>query len=803
MKSKKNSGTTGFESHQTDASTQKTAAAAAALSQQDGAEAPTASAPTQRWDRLARIARRQRCYFDTNIQAGAKHNPSPGYRLVATEKTVRLALRPSHGALPYGWVRFEAQLRSSEPISQIGIRLCWNEGTSGNTLRFVVLHLGTDGHMKDLCFIDPSTQKIWLEMHCPMALQFELVQLNMQEMLRQHALLKAGLTTLQTHQLPLRVLPKKFWQLTQSLHQYGIAGTMAMLRRNSDDTSLPYPAWDQAFALLTDKDRRQIVNHISHFERLVSFTVVLSVDTTNLPGVTKSIESVMGQIYQAWQLLLVVGCDSDATTLKTSMGNVLADKRCKLIQPKDRASFVEHLEGDYVIFIDTADTLRPHALYLWAEAINASGPAAVLYADEEQIDVQDGLPTPIFKPNYSQKFLRSYNYIGRIACYRRALLQQTKSLQWPLDEVQHYRVLLETIRLGHENVVHVPTVMYATPVLKTNVEHQASMAKFAKVVQEDLDARQIAAKVSVGDYDVLRTHYLLPDQPARVSILIPTRDGVELLRMCIESIFNRSAYPHYEIIVVDNQSQQDETHAYFQELKKYQNVRVVAYDAPFNYSAINNFAAEHATGDVLCLLNNDIEVLSENWMEEMLGLALQPEVGAVGAKLFYPDHTVQHAGVVLGIGGVASHANRNLPANLPGAYLRAVATQEFSAVTAACLMIRKETFDAVGGLDPAFEIAYNDVDFCLRVQELGLQNVWTPDAKMVHHESATRGMDVSAKQKRRANYETNLMSIRWGDKLEDDPFYNPNLTVLFDDFRIANSPRWKKPWLVASAAGAP
>lgn len=757
-------------------------------------DSDTTTVRSQRLSRLSRILRQQAFDFDARVQSGAKSSTSQSHLFVATAKTVRLELRPRSGVLPYGWVRFTASLRSLQALSEIGLRLCWGDGTSANSQRFIPLYPSADGYVEDLCFIAPSTQSIWIEIHCVVGLQFELCLISMQEMIRHHALLHAGLTTLRAQRVPVRMLPQKLRKVTQSLRVRGIAGTMAVLRRNSDDTSVPYTIWDQTFAAISGDDRKHIEAHIAHFERLPKFTVVLSAGTAPLALLLRSVDSIVAQLYARWQILLIVNADVDANALKTLKDRYNNEERLTILQKDNASTLTKQWHGDYILFLTGTDTLRPHAFYLFAEAINRHGAAAVLYADEDRIDAQGNVSTPIFKPDYSQKLLRSYNYIGQMACYRRVLLEKTESIPWQMDAVTHYRTLLAVIRLGQDRVLHVPTVLYAKQLAQTESITNEDALACAQVVQDDLDARDISATVDVDAYDVMHTHYALPQQTPRVSILIPTRDGLQLLRMCVDSILDKTTYKNYEIIVVDNQSRQDETHAYFQAIKQHENVQILVYDAPFNYSAINNFASKHATGEIVCLMNNDIEIISPNWIEEMLGLALQPEVGAVGAKLLYPDHTIQHGGVVLGVGGVASHANKRLPEKLPGEYHRAVVVQEFSAVTAACLMIRKDIFAQVGGLDPAFEVAYNDVDFCLRVQALGLQNVWTPYAKMVHHESATRGMDVTPEQQQRAHYETNLMSIRWGKQLAADPYYNPNLTLGFDDFRLARIPRWKKPW---------
>jgi GT2 family glycosyltransferase len=286
-----------------------------------------------------------------------------------------------------------------------------------------------------------------------------------------------------------------------------------------------------------------------------------------------------------------------------------------------------------------------------------------------------------------------------------------------------------------------------------------------------------------------RVHWPIPSPAPKVSLIVPTRDRVELLRMCVESLLEKTRYPNFEVLVVDNRSADPEALAYLASLRGRDRVRVMSYDAPFNYSAINNLAAANCDGQVLGLVNNDIEVISEDWLDELVGHALRPDVGAVGAMLYYPDRTIQHAGVILGLGGIANHAYVGQPAGYPGHGARGKVAQNLSAVTAACVVVRREVFEEVGGLDEAFEVAFNDVDFCLRLLSRGYRNVWTPFAELYHHESASRGRDDSEEKARRFQGEVRRMERRWGDFLHADPAYNPNMSLEIPGFELAQPPR--------------
>jgi GT2 family glycosyltransferase len=300
----------------------------------------------------------------------------------------------------------------------------------------------------------------------------------------------------------------------------------------------------------------------------------------------------------------------------------------------------------------------------------------------------------------------------------------------------------------------------------------------------------IKAKAVVTKYGY-RIKFDLPDALPLVSIIIPTRNGKKILQNCIESILEKSSYKKYEILVVDNDSDEPETLEYFSLIQKNKKIKVIKFNGKFNYSAINNYAVKNANGEVIALVNNDIEVISEDWLSEMVSIAIQPRVGAVGAKLLYEDGRLQHGGVLIGLGGVAGHANKYAPKNDPGYCCRSVLIQSMSAVTAACMVIRKDVYLEVGGLDELnLKVAFNDVDFCLRVKEAGYKNIWTPHAQLYHHESATRGAEDSAEKKLRFQAEVEYMKERWSVFLRDgDPAYSPNLTLDYEDFSLAWPPR--------------
>ena len=377
-----------------------------------------------------------------------------------------------------------------------------------------------------------------------------------------------------------------------------------------------------------------------------------------------------------------------------------------------------------------------------------------------------------------------------------ALVRSVGGFRAGLEGSQDWDLVMRcTEHVDASQVQHVPRVLYHWRVHAQSTARSMNAKPYAAVAGEralNEHYERIGVK-AVAEYQQFgyRTRYALPDELPLVSIVIPTRNGLDLIRQCIQSIDKKTTYGCYEIIIVDNGSDDPTALAYFAKLAERANVRVLRDERPFNYSALNNAAVAIAKGEVIALVNNDIEVMSPDWLSEMVGLAFQPGVGAVGARLWYPDMTLQHGGVVLGLGlGMASHAHKGLPRGLNGYAGRAALTQCFSAVTAACMVVRKSIYQQIGGLDEVnLSVAFNDIDFCLRLREAGYRNVWTPYAELMHHESATRGDDMAPEKRERFEREIAYMQRRWADVIANDPAYSPNLTLDAEDFSYAWPPR--------------
>jgi GT2 family glycosyltransferase len=442
--------------------------------------------------------------------------------------------------------------------------------------------------------------------------------------------------------------------------------------------------------------------------------------------------------------------------------------------------------GSWTLFMPATAILAPWALAWFACEALRRPDVALMYSDHDQLSADGERKDPKFKPDFSLELARSSAYLGAVLAIRDDKLREVAG---SIGLGSAYELALEFARLCGDDVIHhVPAILW----------HQAGADAVPdkKSLEQHLRRCGVAAEVLPGRGTHLRIRYALPAVLPMVSIIVPTRDMLHFLKPCVESLLARTTWPNYEILIVDNQSTCAETLAFMEAIGADERVRVLRYDQPFNFSAINNYAAEQARGDILCLLNNDTEVLTPEWLEEMVSRLLQPGVGVVGARLYFTDGRVQHAGDVLGPGGCASHLHGPIAADDPGYMDRAMLAQDLSAVTAACFVTPRELYRALGGLEEeTLPVAFNDVDYCLRVRESGHRVIYTPYAELYHHESVSRGKDDDPVKAARAKREADYMRRRWGSVIERDPFYNPNLNYSRADFRLGRLPRIGYPWI--------
>jgi len=567
--------------------------------------------------------------------------------------------------------------------------------------------------------------------------------------------------------------------------------------RNND-----YLEWVRCYDRLDDEQRTKMRQRIEAMAVKPLISVIMPTYNPNPEWLSEAIESVRKQIYPNWELCIADDCSSDPGIRPLLERFAASDPRIKVVYRERNGhisaasnSALELASGDWIALMDHDDLLPAHALYWVAEAINEHPEARLIYSDEDKIDVGGQRSSPYFKCDWNRDLFYSHNLITHLGVYSASLIREVNGFRIGFEGAQDYDLALRCIeRIAPEQIHHIPRVLYHWRIHSDSTAAFGEAKPYAqqageKALKEHLLRLGIDAQVESVELGY-RVRYALPAEPPLVSLIIPTRNGLALIRQCIESIREKTTYPNYEILVVDNGSDEPEVLEYFDTLASEPRIRIIRDDRPFNYSQLNNSAVALAEGEVLGLLNNDIEVISPDWLSEMVSHALRPGVGAVGAKLYYPDGTLQHGGIILGLGGCAGHAHKGFPGDSPGYYGRMCLISGFSAVTAACLVIKKSRYEEVGGLNEEdLTVAFNDVDFCLKLREAGYQNVWTPYAELIHHESVSRGYEDTPEKQARFASEVEYIQRRWGQLLDADPAYSPNLTLSFEDFSYAWPPR--------------
>jgi len=564
-----------------------------------------------------------------------------------------------------------------------------------------------------------------------------------------------------------------------------------------------YGEWVHRYDTLTDSDRDFIQARIDQLPHTPLISIVMPVYNPPLGMLKEAIQSVQNQLYPNWELCIADDASTDKVVRKLLKEHTKCDNRIKVVFRKHNGhisaasnSAIELANGEYIALLDNDDLLAEHALFCVAQAIIGHPDAGIIYSDEDKIDQSGKRYAPYFKSDWNPDLFLSHNMICHLGVYRADLLKKLGGFREGYEGAQDYDLALRcTEQLTPQQIVHIPRVLYHWRSHPGSTAQAGSEKNYAQSAGEhalnDHFARAgVAARAKLLDFGMYRTFYEIPQPAPLVSLIIPTRNGLELIRQCIESILDKTTYKHYEILIVDNNSDDPETLRYFASLADDDRIRILRDERPFNYSALNNSAVMQARGEYVGLINNDIEVISSAWLDEMMGLAIQPGVGAVGARLWYPNDTLQHGGCITGIGGVTGHSHKHLVKGQFGYFGRAQLIQTLSVVTAACLVIKKAIFEEVGGLDESnLKVAFNDVDFCLRVREAGYRNVWTPYAELYHHESATRGYEDSPEKQLRFQSEVLYMQKCWGNTLLNDPAYSPNLTLDREDFSFAWPPR--------------
>lgn len=549
-------------------------------------------------------------------------------------------------------------------------------------------------------------------------------------------------------------------------------------------------------------DAKTIEQEINSFSYKPTFSIIVPVYNINPKWLDRCIQSVVLQLYERWELCLYDDASSNPLTIDCLKKWQEIDDRIhitfgntnlKIGEATNKA--LEMANGEFVVFLDHDDELSPYALYFVTRTLNKHPDSDLIYSDEDKIDKNGLRSNPYFKPDWNPDLFLSQNYINHLSVYRTEIVRRVGGCRNGLDGAQDWDLGLRVTEIiPKSHIHHIPHILYHWRIIpgtySSAFDEKPYIAEAQYKSLHDYYSRlhKNVNLIKVGQY--WRSKYQIPVPAPLVSLIIPTHNGYELLHRCVESIYQKNTYHNFELLIIDNKSDDPRTLTYLATLEKAERVKVFKYPNDFNFSAINNFAVSKAMGQVVGLLNNDLEVVTPEWLEEMVGQALRPEIGAVGAKLLYPNNTIQHAGIILGIGGVAGHWFKGFPDGYGAQFGRLGLAQNLSAVTGACLLVKKSIYEEVGGLDEdQLKIAFNDVDFCLKVLSKGYRNLYTPFAVLYHHESVSRGYETTTEKKARFEAETFVMKQRWGHLLLNDPYYNSNLDLDREDGVIAAQTR--------------
>ncbi|EFM66130.1 glycosyltransferase, group 2 family protein [Enterococcus faecalis TX0411] len=576
----------------------------------------------------------------------------------------------------------------------------------------------------------------------------------------------------------------------------GISHTIQRAKIEKLRNQASYPNWLARNEVL---DIEAMTQEIATFHYQPKISIAMPVYNVEEKWLRLCIDSILNQVYTNWELCMADDASTDPNVKKILTEYQQLDERIRVVFREQNGHISEATNsalaiatGEFVALLDNDDELAINAFYEVVKVLNENPELDLIYSDEDKIDMDGNRSDPAFKPDWSPDLLFGTNYISHLGVYRRSILEEIGGFRKGYEGSQDYDLVLRfTEKTTKERITHIPKVLYYWRMLPTSTAVDQGSKGYAfeaglRAVQDALVRRGINGHATHGAANGLYDVYYDIESEKLVSIIIPTKNGYKDVQRCVSSIIEKTTYQNYEIIMADNGSTDPKMHELYAEFEQQLPGRffVESIDIPFNFSTINNRAAKKAHGEYLLFLNNDTEVITENWLTLMVSFAQQERIGCVGAKLLYPNNTVQHAGVILGLGGVAGHGHYGYPHGDLGYFGRLAINVNYSAVTAACLLMKKADFDAVGGFEEAFTVAFNDVDLCLKVQALGRDNVWLHEAELYHFESQTRGYDDKGKKKKRFEQEKVMMEEKWGPLIENDPFYNPNLTRDIPNFSL-------------------
>ena len=584
-----------------------------------------------------------------------------------------------------------------------------------------------------------------------------------------------------------KIRPYNIQKGIRYLKHYGVREFLVRLSERMEPEEVPYGPWYEKHRA-SDKELESQRKTKLAKQPLIS--VAVPAYKTSKEFLAQMIESLLAQSYPNWELCIANGSPEDEEMSAVLVDYAKRDKRIRyevVIGEQGIAANTNTAlamsKGDFIGLLDHDDLLAPNALFEVVKMINSDNNVDVIYTDEDKVttDLTEHFQ-PHFKPDLNIDLLRSNNYICHFFVVRRKLADSIGGFRKEFDGAQDYDFIFRCVEEA-KKVAHVPQVLYHWRTHKESTADNPASKMYAfeagkRAIEAHLKRQGQEAYVThTKDFGFYKVTYPVKDEPL-VSIIIPNKDQAELLRQCIYSIYKLSTYTNFEILIVENNSVKAETFTYYKEIEKKDNVSILKWEQDFNYAAINNFAVKKATGDYILFLNNDVKVISPDWIEEMLGNCQRSEVGIVGARLYFPDDTIQHAGIILGIGGIAGHAFLGMKKSRTGYLHKAAIQQDLSAVTAACMMMKKSVFEEVGGFEEKLTVAFNDVDLCLRTVKAGYLVVYNPAVEMYHYESKSRGAEDSEEKARRFQTEIEYMRTNWIELLKKgDPYYNRNLTL--------------------------
>ncbi len=593
------------------------------------------------------------------------------------------------------------------------------------------------------------------------------------------------------------------------------AGALHALNKNLDARKIQYRRWVDRCDTLSEKDFADMKEQAGRFPIKPLFSIIMPTYNSNIKLLDEAIKSILAQTYRNFEICIADDC-STREEVREFIAKIAAEHDCIRYVFREKNGHISECSnsainlasGEYLVLVDHDDVIAPHALWMVAYYTNVHPNAKILYSDEDKLEVDGGRCDPYFKGDFDNYLMYGHNLVSHLGVYATSLVRKVGGFRKGYEGSQDYDLLLRCADACEpRDIIHIPHVLY----------HWRKVIGSTAVSADQKDYAIVAARKAISDHFVRRGLPYLSvegkfpgnssikitpevwDRPRNVAVIIPTRDRVEDLTACLKSIEQASSQPH-EIVIVDNDSGEAETLSFLDSYAAREDrARVIRYPGEFNFSAINNRAAKSVESEIICFLNNDTEVLAEDWLKRATAHFEIPDIGAVGAKLLFPGGAIQHFGVYLGMGShrTAAHPHLGIGGDAPGYCSKATLIQQFSAATAACLFVRRNVFESIGGFDEALKVAYNDVDLCIRIRRAGYRIIVDPEVLLLHKESLTRGHDVSPEKAARLDREATMMREKWAAVLDADPFYSPNLS-LNADFTPAFPPRATYPWKLPS-----